>query len=288
MVSRCSSRRETQFPILPLSDSDSSFCNKLSNFYWKVRAEHLGWNTLARSLQHALFAPLSYESRSDRRISKRKTNSSGRCSSLAARESSVEIFLARPFRALSARFHFSTLSSAHVVHGVKPRTARSVTIPCLSIDGPSTRVCISRPVINKNVAFIVAHCRRAPLAALSWQNEGESSERAREAGAGGEERRCFSLCPESGSPAIRNSSKARSLLRSRARKKRTTFLAGNQVVPDDRRVACTRRRLSLFRLIYMCRSIYYHYHHIYSVLEQRDTRLIRLISTDRRSRKCFL
>lgn len=160
------------------------------------------------SLACSFCAPLVWIS--DRRISKRKTNSSGRCSSLAARESSVEIFLARPFRALSARFHFS--HSLIRARGPRCKALALHSAICyhpLSIYRRAIDSCvISRPIINKSVAFIVAHSRRALHLQHFHDRTRERAVSEQERLGLGEKRDAFHCVQnrEEHRPAIRNSS----------------------------------------------------------------------------------
>lgn len=120
---------------------------------------------------------------------------------------------------------------------------------------------VSRPVINKSIALL-SHAARSTCSTFITQNEGESRESASE--------RCSlevkkeeeeqergevlsTVQNREERPATRVTA-ARSLLRSRARKKRTTFLAGNQVEPDDRSVH--RERASSFSLSFPLPLIY--------------------------------
>ncbi|KAM0736142.1 hypothetical protein ACS0PU_010103 [Formica fusca] len=208
MVSRCSSRRETQLPILPLSDSDSSFRNKLSNFYWKVRAEHLGWSTLARSLSRALFAPLSYESRIDGSAKGKRILPVG--AALSPRGNLPSRFFSPAPFALSRRASiFPTLSSARGPRCKALALHSAICYHPLSIYRRAIDSCvISRPIINKSVAFIVAHSRRALHLQHFHDRTRERAVSEQERLGLGEKRDAFHCVQnrEEHRPAIRNSS----------------------------------------------------------------------------------
>lgn len=168
------------------SDPNSSFCNKLSNFYWKVR-----W-TSGIVLSPGLFsrvpvAPLSHRSRGSARPQKeneffrRSFFRATRRSSLAARELPVEIFLARTSRTLSAHVHFSTLSSAS--RGDPERSAAAPSAAdlmsrSLVYQRGSARD-VSRPVINKSIALLSHKAARSTCGTFITERGGEPGERAR-------------------------------------------------------------------------------------------------------------
>lgn len=150
LVSRCSSVEKLNFLSFRYRIWIHHFATNYPTFIGKSAPKIQG-GVLFFRLSHVPLVSISF--------GKRKTNSSDRCSRQLSRRgrlsSSVEIFLARPFRTLSARFHFPL---SH------PREASCDAI-CnhpLSIGGPSTRtymcvlvyVYISRPVINKSIALL--------------------------------------------------------------------------------------------------------------------------------------
>lgn len=219
LISRCSSRRETQLPILPLSDLDSSFRNKLSNFYWKVRRSRVEYSS------GSLTSP-SYRSRSDRLAKGKRILPVDAGSSLAAREIVIrQDFSRAPLSHSLDALPFSTLSSARLVHA-RPRTSRSVTIPCPLTGHRLVRtcvhlcMCISRPVINKSIALL-SRTAGARSTCSTFMTERGREPWASKRGCGwGRREMLFTVSRIGKSVVLPFVTTARSLLRSRARSER--------------------------------------------------------------------